>query len=273
MKQNHALGLTLLELLITLGITGVILALTAGVLASSNRSATLQAAHDLLQQDLSMSQMLLTEHLAAAGSLGGHPGTFQGDNWTSEEQAEILTWLSDHITGSGLRSVAVLTSGGDRITTTRLERIQKSQQAGAYQLQLQQTTFARSATQSLSWTSRDVLCDVTLQTGQVTCALQAGTAQPAIEHLEAFEVFFQSNTGQWSAALPLAKDLRAIGVYMRFKIQLAEGHSCASFPGTAAQLPVASAVLGISTRTYGAPCHARRLEGMQIVHLGNPQWY
>lgn len=272
MKEHHARGLTLLELLITLGITGVILAMTAGVLASSNRSATLQAAHDLLQQDLSMSQMVITEQLAAAGSLGGHPESFQGEGWTSEEQAEIITWLSEHIAGSGLRSVAVSTSGGDRITTNRLERIRKTQH-GAYQLQLLQTTFARSATQSLSWTSRDVLCDVTVQTGQMTCTLQAGTAQPAIEHLEAFEVFFQSNTGAWNAVLPPANELRAIGVYLRFKIQLAEGHTCATFPGKAAQLPDASTVLGVPTHTYGAPCHARRLEGMQIVHLGNPQWY
>ncbi|MFC5597844.1 PilW family protein [Deinococcus cellulosilyticus] len=263
--------MTLLELLITLCITGLILVLTSSVLVSARHSATLQASHDLLQQDLTLSQMLLQEQVSTAGYLGGDPADFQGKDWTREEQSGLLEWLAEHIREFGLKSIAL--PDGDRIELSRLSRIWKTAQALVYRMEFLQITFGLSRSRNLVWTNRSVLCEVQTTPAKVSCTPEAGTVQPAVEHLEAFEVFFLHGDGQWQANLPSADDMRAIGFYLRFKTPEETGRSCGRFPAGEVRLPAAASVLGIPVHSDPAPCHARRLEGMQVVHLGGQQWY
>ncbi|GGJ19135.1 prepilin-type N-terminal cleavage/methylation domain-containing protein [Deinococcus roseus] len=274
--QNRCRGFTLLEVLVTLGIVVLVLVLTAGLSSGMQHAAAMQVRQDLLQQDATLAEALLSLQVSSAGDRGSDPAIYLGKDWTDESRASALNWMAGHWI---LFAVPTLASGtgssGDVLQVTRVEEVEQKANPALLRYHLKKTTFSRSSSSdALLWNAQNLWCEVDQASSAVSCLESASNPQPVVDHLEAFEVFFLGKTSGWSATRPAAAELSGVGMYLRFKVPAEQLKTCLSYPSKQVRLPAAASVLGIPSRTYqGNQCKAKRLELVKVLHLSSPQVY
>lgn len=240
----RASAFSLLEAMIALAIF-IVLGSSFLLLSSlSRQSYKLQAEISGLQQNLWIVSKLLESDLPATGYLGLPDSLGQVATWP------VSTSTVSFVAGSGTVS--------DVLTLRQRMDTPNTFQGVTYQL------------------------DASGGLNRVSCQLVGAPCTPgsasantvAISPLEAFEVSFLSTTG-WQSSLPLAKNLRALGIYIRVRSNLPVGPTtCRTYPSTDADLPATAANLGIiQSVPQGQSCRYMRQERFLVISLLNAQVY
>lgn len=288
-------GVSLLEFLIGLAITALVGATLIGL--TNNSSQIHQAQQEItdLEQNTAVVVSLLQNDLKLAGYRGGESSDFSG-SWSPTAQAQALRWLARSENWMGFRygNASVDTVGGKfrdgslaYATSDELElhRVLRIGQPTNTRLCLERihydlTDFSlRRSRNLLLSSSQDLAVNLSstlaFSLNNNNCAGASGglaTPQPVAEGVEDFQVFFLSPDG-WSASLPEAKNLKAVGVYLRTRSTNPKGPADCAWPKVGV-LPAAATDLGILNQTYtGQDCQYRRLERVLTLSLDNPQAY
>lgn len=264
MKNQHA-GLTLLEVLLSLGLSGGLLMLAAQLSQSAREVSEMQAVRDLLAQDASVAQHVMEHTLSHAGDSGAFELDLQKVSVPQEVWGGLWNLLK-------LPTLQARQQGGDRVWVRRVEQIQQGHRPDELVFHIVRSGFFKSSRQSLSWSEQNLWCTLNVQSQQSICTSGPERSQPVVDHLEAFEVFFHGATSGWAAHLPVSQDVNAIGIYFRFKKNFAAGNDCKAFPSKGVDLPASAAQLGIRSQNLQIkPCQSVRHEAVQIVALQHQQ--
>lgn len=292
-------GVTLLEFLLVLVLTALVGGTLIALANNSNQVHQAQQELSDLEQNTAVVVHLLQNDLELAGYRGGESADFSG-TWSAAGQAQALRWLARSENWNAFRysSLPIPTLDGsfrdgslsylpsDELDFSRVIRVSQPSSPRIclerlhYDLNLSDLSLRRSRNLLLS-PAQDLSTNLaagstlTFSLNNCTGSSPGGkdSPQPIAEGIEDFQVFFLGANG-WSATLPEAGNLRAIGIYLRTRSANPKGApDCGTWP-KAGLLPAAAEDLGVPNRTYsGINCQYRRLERVLTVSLDNPQAY
>ncbi|WP_034337478.1 hypothetical protein [Deinococcus misasensis] len=264
MKRQDA-GLTLLEVLLSLGLSGGLLMLAAQLSHAAREVAEMQAVRDMLTQDVSVAKQLMEHTLSHAGDSGALELDLQKISVPQEVWGGLWHLLKQPTLQLGQQ-------GGDRVWVRWVEQIQQGHRPDELVFHIVRSGFFKSSRQSLSWSEQNLWCTLNVQSQQSICTSGPERSQPVVDHLEAFEVFFHGAVSGWTAHLPASQDVNAIGIYLRFKKTFAAGKDCKAFPSRGVDLPASATQLGIRSQNLQTqPCQSVRHEAVETIALQNQQ--
>ncbi len=243
-------GFTLVELLVVMGIAGVLFAALLNSLVVSGRVHDRQSARDRVQADVESVALSLTTDLGRAGFLSDDPAavTWLAQNWPTASHPTVRVVAGNPYDDLAVRwgaEGADCPSGADVSYTV-----------GG------QTVCVRSVRYYVS-------------DGQLYRDLDEADPVAVLPYtVEAFQVFYRDRDGTWSSSLPPSSSLAAVGVYLRVAAPYEGEAGCGTYPSSEVLAAYGSAgSLGIPQATYGTCDGVLRLERVVGVGLANLQRY
>jgi prepilin-type N-terminal cleavage/methylation domain-containing protein len=248
MRSNRAFSL--IELLLVLAVGAVLMAAFFNSLAASSRSQDKQSSLEQAESEFESVLLSLETDAARAGFLSADP--------------ETAAWFASNWPAS-YPSLAVSSSGGYDSLTIRWAASGSDCPTGAEY--------------SVTLASGNVACLRRVRyyvsdTGLVRDLDEAGPVTISPYAIEAFDVFFRSSTGGWSASLPPAGEDRNVAAYVRVAAPYKGDAGCGGYPKSELLEPYGgAAAIGVSTVDYTSCRNTLRLEQVVSSALVNQQQY